>query len=321
MSYIHSWPDLCATGWVGDPMSDLRPHLFSDADLAGCGQTQRSTSGVLHTVLGPASSFPIAVVCKRQSCVSHSTPEAEIVAMSSALRTVGLPAMFVWDVLLPGAKLVVREDNSTAIRVVETGRNPTMRHVGRTHGVSIAFLHEAWKAGHFVVEYVPSALQCADVFTKAFAVPLAWQAVCRLVNISSPHDIQHMVSSVGVPFGVEASAENKNGLWFVREDGSGSWVRRDRRADRFRQLRGAGPGRHEVTARHTICAKTHVPLGPPMLDYPTNPSLSSELPEPVPRDIVTVFEFRRTTQNVAESATVLPADAAMVPTIIRSVLS
>ena len=62
MCYISCHTSLQLTGWIGDPLSSLRPHLFSDADLAGCAQTQRSTTGVLHTILGPNSSFPIAVV-------------------------------------------------------------------------------------------------------------------------------------------------------------------------------------------------------------------------------------------------------------------
>merc|ERR1712240_748936 len=81
--------------------------------------------------------------------------------MDSAIRTVGIPSMDVWDILLPGCKLVVREDNNTALRVMETGKNPTMRHMNRTHGISIASLHEKWKAGSFLLEYVPSSLQTA----------------------------------------------------------------------------------------------------------------------------------------------------------------
>ena len=192
MSYIAHHTGLCMTGWIGDAASDLRPHLYSDADLAGCAQTQRSTSGVFHSVQGPRSSFPIAVICKRQACVSHSTPEAEITAMSLALRNVGLPSMDIWNIVLPGARLLVREDNDVAVRVVQTGKNPTMRHMTRTHGVSVASLHELHVAGHFDISYVPSSLQAADIFTKSFAVPRQWEAVCRLVNICGEDDVDAM---------------------------------------------------------------------------------------------------------------------------------
>ena len=321
VSYVASHTELCMTGWVGDPISALRPHLFSDADLAGCSQTQRSTTGVLHTIQGPRSSFPIAVVCKRQACVSHSTPEAEITAMNLALRQVGLPAMDVWNIVLPGSKLLVREDNDVAIRVIETGRNPTMRHMSRTHGISVSAIHELFVAGKFEVEYVPSALQAADIFTKSFSVPLQWQSVCRLVNVCAEPDIAHMAGNVGVPFGVRPSADSKHGLWFLRPDGSGAWVRRDRNCSRYRSLRGAGPQRAEITSRHTICSRTRVPLGEAMLDFSTSKHIGEELPPDIPRDVVSVFEFRRTTQKVAEGAIQVPANEPLLPIILSTVFS
>ena len=64
-------------------------------------------------------------------------------AADFALRLCGLLALDLWHKLLshkPG--LVFHDDNQAMIRVVETGRNPTMRYISRTHGVSVAWLHE-----------------------------------------------------------------------------------------------------------------------------------------------------------------------------------
>ena len=130
-------------GWVGDKLSDLQPHLFADADFAGCSDTQRSTSGLHCVIMGPTTNFPIQGISKRQGCVSHSTPEAEIVATSYALRMVGLPALQLWHTLLPHTPtILVHEDNQAMLRVVETGKNPTMRYLHRTHRVSVSWLHE-----------------------------------------------------------------------------------------------------------------------------------------------------------------------------------
>merc|ERR1712051_583389 len=46
-------------GWVGDKLSDLQPHVFADADFAGCSETQRSTSGLHFVIMGPRTPFPI----------------------------------------------------------------------------------------------------------------------------------------------------------------------------------------------------------------------------------------------------------------------
>ena len=121
----------------------LGPRLFVDADFAGDLSSQRSTSGVHLVLRGPHTSFPIAAYSKRQGCVSHSTPEAELVSMDFGLRICGLPSHALWVALLPCAYILsVHEDNQAMMRVVETGRNPTMRYLHRTHRISIATLHE-----------------------------------------------------------------------------------------------------------------------------------------------------------------------------------
>ena len=54
------------------------------------------------------------------------------------------------------------------IQVMKTGKNPTMRHLGMTHGVSIArnsqMYHENWN--ELVKEDTKS--MAGDIFTKAF---------------------------------------------------------------------------------------------------------------------------------------------------------
>jgi hypothetical protein len=57
--YIHCSKGYRQIGWVGDPLSELTPHLYADADFAGCADTQRSTSGVHLSIEGPNSNFPI----------------------------------------------------------------------------------------------------------------------------------------------------------------------------------------------------------------------------------------------------------------------
>ena len=51
----------------------------------------------------------------------------------------GLPCLDLWEILLQRpCPLVVHEDNQAMLRVIETGRNPTMRYLGRTHRVSVS---------------------------------------------------------------------------------------------------------------------------------------------------------------------------------------
>ena len=112
--------------------------------FAGCFETQRSTSGGHLCIEGPNTHVPLHALSKRQDSTATSTPEAEIVSASTVTRTILIPAMGLWEILLKGPKSqgILKDDNDAAIRVMTTGRNPTMKQVHRVHGVSIASLHE-----------------------------------------------------------------------------------------------------------------------------------------------------------------------------------
>jgi hypothetical protein len=84
--YINSSLDVRMTSWVGDPIKDWELVAYSDADLAGDYETSRSTIGVFLCVIGPRTFITLQGISKRQTCVSHSTPEAEIVAADHAIR-------------------------------------------------------------------------------------------------------------------------------------------------------------------------------------------------------------------------------------------
>ena len=61
-----------------------------------------------------------------------------------------------------------------------------MRHLLRTHGVSVAWLKEQVDIGSYDLRYVPSALQAADIYTKGFDSAEKWTANCRLISLYSP---------------------------------------------------------------------------------------------------------------------------------------
>ena len=190
MCYVNSTLDKRMIGWVGDPIATLSVGIFADADFAGCGETLRSTSGSHMHVQGKRTRFPIAGGSKRQGCISHSTPEAEIVAADSTLRNFGIPSIGLWQTLSGKApEILFHDDNQGMIGVARTGKNPTMRHLERTHGISIVSLHEHFQQDHFVLLYEISHKMCADIHTKAFRTPLAWRRACMLINLLDPEDL------------------------------------------------------------------------------------------------------------------------------------
>ena len=177
-------------GWIGDPIDKLELCVFSDADWAGEKTTYKSTTGSFTCVVGPNSFFPISALSKKQTCVSHSTPEAEIVAADTSIRNEGIPALNLWEVLTnkPQKSLSGKffEDNETGAQIMCTGKNPTMRHIGRTHGICIAWLSERFKNKDFVMTICPTDYMCADIFTKFFTNNDTWRHALSLIGHCDP---------------------------------------------------------------------------------------------------------------------------------------
>mgnify|MGYP001407813720 CR=1 FL=1 len=135
MCYIQTSLPYRQVGFIGDPPSELWLDLFTDADHAGDREDMKSTSGTLLALRGPNTFFPLGAVSKKQTAQSHSTPESEIVAADAAVRTVGIPALDLWETILgrvPEMKLL--EDNQATDRIIQTGKFPTLRHVKRSMG-------------------------------------------------------------------------------------------------------------------------------------------------------------------------------------------
>ena len=190
MCYVQSTKSKKLIGWVGNNIKSLSIGIYADADYAGCGQSLRSTSGSHMMAFGSHTRFPLAGGSKRQGCVSHSTPEAEIVAADYALRTHAVPVISLWKTLVGSdPKIIFHDDNQGMIAIIRSGQNPTMRHLERTHGISIQWMHEIFQNDLIYLVYEVTSKMCADIHTKAFKDHMTWRRACMLINILSYDDI------------------------------------------------------------------------------------------------------------------------------------
>ncbi|CAE7391735.1 unnamed protein product [Symbiodinium microadriaticum] len=190
MAYVHQSKHHLMIGWVGDSMEDSSIGLFADADYAGCGESLKTTSGARLHIQGPRARFPLAGLSKRQGCLSHSTPEAEIVAADFAMMRWGLPAITLWQQLDgKDPDFGFYDDNQTMIGMVRAGKNPTMRHLERTHGISIGWMRAIFQEGYVSLAYEVTAKMAADIHTKSFEDSISWTHACQLINIFPPDQI------------------------------------------------------------------------------------------------------------------------------------
>ena len=99
MCYIHHTEDHSLESFVGDDAQHCHPVLFSDADFAGDMQNAKSTSGCYLAIVGPNTFAPVTASCKKQTCVSHSPTESEIVDAEQGIRTEGLQVLAFWELV------------------------------------------------------------------------------------------------------------------------------------------------------------------------------------------------------------------------------
>ena len=204
VSYINSTLDLHLYGWVCDKPSDIEIVAYCDADLAGDRTDSKSTSGVLICLVGPRTYVPITAVSKKQTSVSKSTPEAEIVALDHGVAKEGMPLAQIWQFAIgqgTGKPVTVNcmEDNEAACRIIITGNNPNMRYMSRTQRIDISWLNEVYNEQIFRFVACPSHDQGADILTKACVDKVTWGRNLQTLGMFNPGFLEKFISHPTLP--------------------------------------------------------------------------------------------------------------------------
>ena len=93
ISYTHHSCDYKQYCHVGNTAKQCILGLFQDSDFAACG------FGTL-CIFGSHTFVPVSWMCKKQSSVSHSSTESEIISLDTGLRLDGWPALELWDLIV-----------------------------------------------------------------------------------------------------------------------------------------------------------------------------------------------------------------------------
>lgn len=134
---------------------------YSDADYAGCSETRKSTSGYVFMVAGGCVSWRSA----RQRIVAQSTAEAEYVSAAEAAKEMVWLRRLLEEMIGEGRikKPILYVDNQSAIKMIE---NESMHRHAKHIDVRYHFIQRFVRKGEFIVKYIPSAEQLADILTK-----------------------------------------------------------------------------------------------------------------------------------------------------------
>ena len=100
ISYIHHTSEYKQYCHVGNTAKQCSLGLFQDSDFAGDLEDSKSTSGRTLCVFGSHTFVPISWMCKKQTSVSQSSTESEMISLGTELRLDGLLALELWDLIV-----------------------------------------------------------------------------------------------------------------------------------------------------------------------------------------------------------------------------
>ena len=218
ISYIHHTHEYKQCCHVGDTAKQCRLGLFQDSDFAGDLEDSKSTSGGTLCVFGGHTFVPTSWMYTKQTAVSYSSTESEIISLDTGLRLDGLPALELWDLIVSvfgsvsqishrtgqpvdevkkhhksQGKINVMENidyvpqtsSEAVIKMIIKGRSPTMRHVSRTHRVAHDWLFDRINLDPKIqIKYIDTKNQLADILTKGNFTRDEWNHLLCLFNIS-----------------------------------------------------------------------------------------------------------------------------------------
>ena len=100
ISYIHHTSESRQHCHVGNTAHRCKFGLLQDSDLARDLDDSKSTSGGILCTFGSHTFVPISWMCKKQTSVSLSSTEAELISLDAGSRMDGIPALDLWDLVI-----------------------------------------------------------------------------------------------------------------------------------------------------------------------------------------------------------------------------
>ena len=206
ISYLHGTTGLCLAATVNHHEAP-QIHIFTDSDFASCPHSAKSTSGIYMTIGSTDFRFPLWWASKKQTSVARSTPEAEAIAMASAMFGEALNIQVMMEHLLGRAiDVVFHQDNETLLKVLATGYSAKLRHCNRVHRVNVASMSEQLESPQVTAVYCKSESQIANGLTKVIP-PAEWPHTLAQFGLTASSDGPHLETAVAALAEANLAAE------------------------------------------------------------------------------------------------------------------
>jgi hypothetical protein len=209
MSYIHYTTDYAVIHTVDTrDEGDFWIEHFSDADLGGCIDTKKSTLSSVSVIKGKHGTHVVlAHSAKRESCVSTGTPTSELNAAFTALKKTIMPLAGILEIIYGRAiKQHFFMDCLPAIKAIQNGYSHELRFISRSHGISLAFMHEHIHLDPNVeLDHIESDLNIADIGTKVLEFP-TFNRLCGYIGMLHTDGLELHHTTASVSLQVDPSA-------------------------------------------------------------------------------------------------------------------
>ena len=108
---------------MGNTAKQCKLGLFQDSDFAKDLEDSKSTSGGTLCVFGSHTFVPISWMWKKETAVSHSSTESEIISLDAGLRLDRIPALELWDLIVLVLGHIIQTHERTGQPVVCRDKN------------------------------------------------------------------------------------------------------------------------------------------------------------------------------------------------------
>ena len=112
--------------------------LFQDSHFARDLEDSKSTSGGTLCIFGSHTFVPISWMCKKQTSVSHSSTESEIMSSDAGLRLDKKPALDLWDLIvavLHGITYQSNQERGDPYTILVRVKSHTLPTRKKSHGM------------------------------------------------------------------------------------------------------------------------------------------------------------------------------------------
>ena len=159
---------------------------YTDSDYARCKDDRRSITGFCFNV----GSGAISWAARRQTCVATSTTEAELHALSEAVKeAVHLPGIL--DTLEESIATTLFTDSQSCLALATRDDNSakTKHFATRMASGRIGYVRETVKNQSIDLKFIASGDNCADILTKGLGKTKTQQHLARLSAMRGCQDL------------------------------------------------------------------------------------------------------------------------------------